>query len=251
MREGKPVVKVTSAFLYRGRFFDHQNAFETIDEDDYAVELKTEADIAVLKSKEWLEWADDAPKVTTGDTLIFRLQTEIFYKTQTTIAKIAVSGHVYLRNQLKELIPVASVDYEKENVRGNPIRAYLERHGKVVGLLVPLDNGGYTIPSPPNANALCALHASEPYAIFLATLIQSTSIPTLSITPILKPPSHMECGRKIRRKFSRSRKPRSCLRVGCCLCFSTDVPSQRPDLKRVLRSCSSTTVTLKSSTLQI
>jgi hypothetical protein len=164
MRDGKPVIEVTSAFLYRGRFLDHNNSFEVIDEDDYSVELKTETDLAVLKSKDWIEWVDGAVQVSTGDTLIFRLQSEIFYKTQSTIAKIAVSGNVYLRNQLKELVRIASVDYEKENVQSNPIKAYLERHGTVVGLLIPLDNEGYVVQSSANTEELCSPLTNVPYA---------------------------------------------------------------------------------------
>jgi fatty acid synthase subunit alpha, fungi type len=164
MRDGKPVVEVTSAFLYRGRFHDHYNSFEIVDEDDYAVELRTEADLSVLKSKDWLEWVDNAVQITTGDTLIFRLQSEIYYKTQSTIAKVAVSGNIYLRNQLKELIRVASVDFERENVRSNPIKAYLERHGTVVGLLIPLENQGYTIDSSIDEEELIAPLSNVPYA---------------------------------------------------------------------------------------
>jgi fatty acid synthase subunit alpha len=126
--------------------------------------LKTDADVAVLKSKDWLELSDDTTQVSTGDTIIFRLQSETYFKTQSTIAKIAVSGNVYLRNQLKELIRVGSVDFEKENVQSNPIKAYLERHGKVVGLLVPLENQGYTITSSADAVVLGAPLTNEPYA---------------------------------------------------------------------------------------
>jgi fatty acid synthase subunit alpha len=170
MREGKPVIEVTSAFLYRGRFLDHHQSFEVVDEEDYAVELKADADVTVLKSKDWLDLSDGTAQISTGDTIIFRLQSETYFKTETTIAKIAVSGNVYLRNQLKELIQVGSVDFEKENVQSNPIKAYLERHGKVVGLLVPLENQGYAITSSADSAGLNAPLTNEPYAMISGDL---------------------------------------------------------------------------------
>jgi hypothetical protein len=34
-RDGQPIIEVVSSFLYRGRFDDYVNTFETVDEPDY------------------------------------------------------------------------------------------------------------------------------------------------------------------------------------------------------------------------
>ena len=57
-RDGQPVIEVVSAFLYRGRFTDYENTFETVEEPDYVVEVSTDAAVGVVQSKEWLEWDD-------------------------------------------------------------------------------------------------------------------------------------------------------------------------------------------------
>ena len=46
-RQGKPVIEVTSSFLYRGRFVDFDNTFEAIKHTDYEVEL-VDAAVGVL-----------------------------------------------------------------------------------------------------------------------------------------------------------------------------------------------------------
>ena len=38
IHEGKPVIEVTSSFLYRGRFTDYENTFEIVQEPDYVVD---------------------------------------------------------------------------------------------------------------------------------------------------------------------------------------------------------------------
>ena len=55
-REGKAVIEVISAFLYRGRFVDYHNTFETTEEPDYMVDLSGNAAVGVLQSKDWFEW---------------------------------------------------------------------------------------------------------------------------------------------------------------------------------------------------
>jgi fatty acid synthase subunit alpha, fungi type len=50
------VVKVKGhAFLYRGRFTDYENTFETTEEPDYLVDLLDDAAVGVLQSKERFE----------------------------------------------------------------------------------------------------------------------------------------------------------------------------------------------------
>ncbi|KZS94178.1 fatty acid synthase [Sistotremastrum niveocremeum HHB9708] len=161
-RAGVPVIEVTSAFLYRGRFVDHATTFEIVKEDDYSVRLSTEPEVAVLKSKEWFGWDNDASPLLPGTTLIFQLESESAHQGKSDTS-ITVSGSVFVKNQLKELVKVATVEYSNDSALGNPVVAYLQRHGQVLGKPVLFENGGYSLTS----GAPCVMTApltNEPYS---------------------------------------------------------------------------------------
>jgi hypothetical protein len=79
---GEPVIEVTSSFLYRGRFTDYENTFEIVQEPDYVVEYPTDVSIGVLLSKEWFEWRNQSKPPEAGTSLIFRLKSEITFKSR-------------------------------------------------------------------------------------------------------------------------------------------------------------------------
>ncbi|GBE87869.1 fatty acid synthase [Sparassis crispa] len=145
IRDGKPVIEVVSAFLYRGRYSEYDNTFELLEAPDYSVELATEADVGVLQSKEWFEWDDPSKPLQAGTTLVFRVKSEVTYRNKTCYKSVSVSGDIFVRDQIKRLIKVGGVDFLQDDSRGNPVIAYLERHGKPQGLWAPLPNDGYTM----------------------------------------------------------------------------------------------------------
>jgi len=77
-REGKAVIEVVSAFLYRGRFVDYYNTFETT---DYMVDLSDDAAVGVLQSKDWFEWDNEAKPLLASTSLNFRIQWEFLFMT--------------------------------------------------------------------------------------------------------------------------------------------------------------------------
>ncbi|KAF7311393.1 Fatty acid synthase subunit alpha [Mycena kentingensis (nom. inval.)] len=131
LRADKPVIEVVSAFLYRGRFTDYENTFETTEEPNYLIKLDTDAAVT--------------------------------FKDKTAYSKISVTGQIFVRNHLKELVPVGTVDFQQEDgCHGNPVVAYIQRHGAAQGLSTPLPNDGYTLNSAP-----IVFHApltNEPYS---------------------------------------------------------------------------------------
>jgi fatty acid synthase subunit alpha len=52
-RDGQAVIEVVSSFLYRGRFTNYENTFETTEEPDYLVPLETDSQVGVLQSEQW------------------------------------------------------------------------------------------------------------------------------------------------------------------------------------------------------
>ncbi|KAL2114301.1 hypothetical protein VUR80DRAFT_9523 [Thermomyces stellatus] len=133
-REGEAVMEVTSQFLYRGTYTDYENTFQRKIETPVKVHLATSKDVAVLRSKQWFV-ADDMPRniELLGQTLTFKLQSLVKYKNKNVFSSVETRGSVLLELPTKEIIQVASVDYEAGTSHGNPVTDYLSRYG------VPLD----------------------------------------------------------------------------------------------------------------
>lgn len=64
---------------------------------------------------------------------------------------VAISGNIYIGDQLKRLVKVGSVLYERDNCKGSPVAAYVQRNGSPQGLASPLANDGYTLGVATNA----------------------------------------------------------------------------------------------------
>ncbi|KAL9947011.1 hypothetical protein D7B24_008910 [Verticillium nonalfalfae] len=129
-RDGEAVMEVTSQFLYRGVYSDFENTFQRKTETPVQLHLATTQDVAVLKAKEWFN-LDDLPQdiQLLGQTLEFRLQSFLKFQNKTVFSSIQTYGQVLLELPSKEVIQVASVDYEAGVSHGNPVVDYLERHG--------------------------------------------------------------------------------------------------------------------------
>ncbi|OBZ72637.1 Fatty acid synthase subunit beta [Grifola frondosa] len=163
LRGGEPVIEVTSSFLYRGRFNDFGNTFELLEEPDYVVELANEAAVGVLQSKEWFDWEDETKPLQAGTTLVFRVKSEVTFRNKTCFKAVSVSGDIFVRDQIKRLVKVGSVDFLQDDSRGNPVLSYLQRHGKPQGLLIPLSNEGYTMTKADTA-IFSSPSTNEPYS---------------------------------------------------------------------------------------
>ena len=158
------VIEVVSSFLYRGRFDDFQNTFELIEEPDYVVEVRDDASVGVLQSKEWFEWDDETKPLQAGTTLVFRVKSEVTYRNKTCFKSVNVSGDIFVRDQIKRLVRVGSVDYQNDDSRGNAIVEYLKRHGQPQGQVTPLPNDGYTMSTPPGTTVFNSPATNEPYS---------------------------------------------------------------------------------------
>src|SRR6266550_7946615 len=163
-RQDAPVIEVISSFLYRGRFDDYENTFDTTEEPDYMVTLATDADVGVLQSKEWFEWDDESAPLTAGTSLIFRVRSVVAYKDRNAFKDVAVKGDAFIRNQMKALIKVGSIEFQQEEAHGNPVVEYLKRHGTAIGLTASLPNDGYTLTKNTDGTTFNAPLTNEPYS---------------------------------------------------------------------------------------
>ncbi|TVY42212.1 Fatty acid synthase subunit beta [Lachnellula occidentalis] len=160
-REGRPVMEVTSQFLYRGVYDDFKNTFQRKTETPMQIHLATSKDLAVLRSKEWFG-LDEPDQELLGQTLTFRLQSLMHFKNKTVFSSVETRGQVLLELPTKEIIQVASVEYEAGESHGNPVIDYLQRHGSSIEQPVIFENA---IPLNGKTPLLLRAPASnEPYA---------------------------------------------------------------------------------------
>jgi fatty acid synthase subunit beta len=138
-REGTPVMEVTSQFLYRGAYTDFENTFQRKKETPMQIHLATSKDVAVLRSKEWFN-LDEPDQELLGQTLTFRLQSFVRFKNKTVFSSVETQGQVLLELPTKEIIQVASVEYQAGVSHGNPVIDYLERHGSSIEQPVNFEN---------------------------------------------------------------------------------------------------------------
>ncbi|KAF3939761.1 hypothetical protein ABW19_dt0209468 [Dactylella cylindrospora] len=137
-RDGKPVMEVTSQFLYRGFYTDFENTFQRKQETPMQVHLATAKDVAVLASKEWFRPDEDIDLL--NKTLTFRLSTVVRYKNKETFSSVQTLGQVLYELPTKEIIQVATVEYEAGASQGNPVVDYLQRNGNSIEQPVLFEN---------------------------------------------------------------------------------------------------------------
>ncbi|KAJ5219767.1 Fatty acid synthase subunit beta [Penicillium chermesinum] len=138
-RDGKEIMHVTSQFLYRGVYTDFENTFQRKEEVPIQVHLATSRDVAILRSKEWFR-VDEPDLELLGQTLTFRLQSLIHFKNTDVFSNVQTVGQVQLELPTKEVIQVASVEYEAGTSHGNPVIDYLQRNGTSIEQPVYFEN---------------------------------------------------------------------------------------------------------------
>ncbi|GAA5980800.1 hypothetical protein JCM11641_002656 [Rhodosporidiobolus odoratus] len=146
--ERVPVLEVTSSFFYRGKFTDYEQTFSRAAAPTYSVPIKTPETLAVLQSKEWFQWDDDAKLLEVGTTLQFRTESSYVFADKSSYSSVTVSGGAYIITpELKLAVKVATVDYTSEGegvTKGDPVIEYLKRHGTALEQPVMFETGGYT-----------------------------------------------------------------------------------------------------------
>jgi fatty acid synthase subunit beta len=139
VRDGKAIMEVTSQFLYRGVYNEFESTFQRREETPMQLHLGTTKDVAVLQSKEWFR-LDDSGYNLLNQTLTFRLQSLVRFKNKTIFSSVETIGQVLLELPTKEIIQVASVDYDAGVSHGNPVIDYLQRHGSSIEQPINFEN---------------------------------------------------------------------------------------------------------------
>src|ERR1700679_2044595 len=95
--------------------------------------------------------------------LIFHLHSEVTYKDKAKYRSVTVAGDVLVRDYLGSLVKVAYVDFERNESQGNPVVAYLQRHGSAKSVPMPLATE-YHLTSDSNRSLYRAHSTNEPYS---------------------------------------------------------------------------------------
>ena len=119
-----------------------------------------------------------------GASLIFRIQSQVSFKDKTAYRNVSISGDIFVRNQLKVLVKVGSVDFQRDDSQGNPVLAYLQRHGTPQGLTTPLANG-YSLNTPDVSTTFNAPWTNEPYSKILTLFPLTLTSPILHLSLLL------------------------------------------------------------------
>lgn len=103
------------------------------------LKLRSVKDVAVLKSKEWISFNEKADKhVQPGARLVFKVETFLRPKNDKELAYVRSQGTISIDLEDKESIEVGTVSYERDNVKGDALMAYLARHGTPLYVCVSL-----------------------------------------------------------------------------------------------------------------
>jgi len=163
----------------------------------------------------------------------------------------SVSGDIFVKNQLKVLVKVGSVDFQQDDSQGNSVLAHLQRHGTLLGLPTPLANEGYSPTNRDISTAFSAPLTNEPYLKILTPFAPTPTSPTLLRFLLLLP---MISGRvrllvDISRPWSRRGTQIVSSRMfflELCLCFPMVIPDDDPEVKLRHIACATATLWLAS-----
>lgn len=159
-RLGKPVMIVTSTFLFKGRYDDFSSTFRHAREPDMVLEVTSAHDEAILRDREWFLLYDSSLSLV-GMSLLFRLQTRITWKNSKVFRDMHVKGTVLAKLANDELHEIGTVDFQGGECFGNPVMDFLERKGISTIARSDLKNPGWSGDSSfevqvPNSNEMYA-----------------------------------------------------------------------------------------------
>ncbi|KAH7370162.1 putative fatty acid synthase beta subunit dehydratase [Rhexocercosporidium sp. MPI-PUGE-AT-0058] len=132
MRDGQPVVKISSQFLFRDGHCDLEHTFERKVEPPTEVVLKTTADVAILISKSWLS-LDDSESDLLGKTVIFRVESLSTGLVGGTTHRTETFGSVAIQVPGRGAVDIGTCCWKSASEgTTNPVMGYLSRHGRIL-----------------------------------------------------------------------------------------------------------------------
>ena len=161
LRQGTPIIKLSSEFLVRGAYHDYANTFETV-EYETEITLSSAQDVAILKSKKWLLLGDHSVELKNA-TLRFSITSTSRFDDSGNVRGFEVYGDGHLLSTTSEHRKIASIHFSDGSATHNPVSDYLVRHGSAAEERVALP---YPVPqSKEDTLRVCAPSSNEAYAL--------------------------------------------------------------------------------------
>ncbi|KAJ1948269.1 fatty acid synthase alpha subunit Lsd1, partial [Linderina macrospora] len=129
---GTRIASLSTSFHYRNTTVDQSIAFRHVQEAPMELKIQTQADAAVLRNREWFVPSEGAEAdIVPGTVLEFELSSHYRFKSETVYSYIQTTGRVMRRNPCVpgQKVVVGEVDFECYESLGNPVIAFLQRHG--------------------------------------------------------------------------------------------------------------------------
>ncbi|KAJ2616190.1 fatty acid synthase alpha subunit Lsd1 [Coemansia sp. RSA 1365] len=151
---GRPVAIIRSTIHGRGYYVENARAFRNVQGERFSIMLFTDADVAVLESKQWFMYREDtAHQVESNMQLEFCLDSQYRYINKDMYSSILTTGTVMARTQAGGYSLIANVDFEWGTADNNPVTEYLEQHLVDTDTNLFEDNG-YSLTASVNADIL-------------------------------------------------------------------------------------------------
>ena len=156
----KPVMEITTQFLFRGEYYDFINSYRSGEEISFLLPLPDDKSVAVVRDKKWIKWDLQAEElVKAGASLVFKLRTVARFLNKEFFSSIATTGVITTEKVTGEIVEVGVVDFTSDGpAKSNIVMDYLRRRGRPIEEMTQLENKdgeelSYVINAPHNNEA--------------------------------------------------------------------------------------------------
>ncbi|KAG9017230.1 3-oxoacyl-[acyl-carrier-protein] synthase [Tulasnella sp. 427] len=128
LRDCRPTIEVTSAFLHCDSITGYQNTFEIVEEVSCTDDINSKPLLSSTR-------------------VFFQIELEYRSEDKATYSEIAVAGKISVRHNLKAAHARRHRQLRPGFSHGNPVSAFLQRLGAPDAISSELENGGYSLSS--------------------------------------------------------------------------------------------------------
>ncbi|KAJ2830624.1 fatty acid synthase alpha subunit Lsd1 [Coemansia erecta] len=161
---GELVATVKSEFLSNGYFVGFERSFKH-ESDRIKIRLPSMIEIAVLETKEWYIYREDAPQRLEPDSLIeFCLDSEYRFKSEHVYSSIVTTGTVTIQGEDGERVHIADVDFQWAEARQNLAIKYLRQFEVGSGSMYFDNVRTLQLPGSPDEMCIVVPDSNDEYA---------------------------------------------------------------------------------------
>ncbi|KAF9895183.1 hypothetical protein FE257_000085 [Aspergillus nanangensis] len=127
IRSSKPVMIVTSTFLFRGSFKDDEDSFDHTNDCKWTLHVSSKLDESILVHRNWFHLYQDTPSLM-GRSVHFTIKSRFKHECDGS-RTLRVTGTARCQLQGHRWEQVGTIGLECNNCSGNPVSDFLQRRG--------------------------------------------------------------------------------------------------------------------------